>query len=313
MIQFFKAGAQGFTEIKECEPGCWINVEVPDDNDFSFLIHKLGIPEPMLAYTSDIEERPRIEREDNWVLTILRIPMRSHTSSVPFITVPIGIITGKCSDGASFILTICYHHTELLTDFIDHMQKKSICAINEPQFILRMIFSAAYWYLTYLKRINSMVSHAEKELERSVRNRDLLQLMKMQKSLVFFNTSLRGNEVLIARVRHVFSESEMDMDLLDDVEIELKQALNTVSIYTDILNSTLDAFASIISNNVNMIMKRMTAVTIVLMVPTGIASFYGMNVNIGLSGYKYAFWIIVGVSILITGALCLVLRRCKWF
>lgn len=146
-MQFFKSGPQGFTEIKECEPGCWINVEVPDDNDFSFLVHKLGIPETMLAYTSDIEERPRIEREDNWVLTILRIPMRSHTSSVPFITVPIGIITGKGPDGASFILTICYHHTELLADFIDHMQRKSICVINEPQFILRMIFSAAYGIL----------------------------------------------------------------------------------------------------------------------------------------------------------------------
>lgn len=313
MIKYYVSGAGGFTEIPEWQPGCWVDVQVPDDNDFRFLTEKLGINETMLAYTSDIDERPRIEREDSWVLTILRIPMRSHASSVPFITVPIGIITGKCNEQDSVIVTICYHRTELIDDFIEHTRRRSITVSNEPQFILRIIFSAAYWYLTYLKRINSMVAHAEKELEQSVRDRDLMQLMKMQKALVFFNTSLRGNEVMISRVRHVFSESEMDMDLLDDVRIEIKQALDTVSIYTDILNSTLDAFASIISNNINMIMKRMTAVTIVLMVPTGIASFYGMNVNIGLAGMKYAFWFIVGISVVLTGGLCLLLRRYKWF
>lgn len=301
----------GYTEAEAWEPGCWVNVECPDEEDIIYLTRDLGIPRQVLDYTADVDERPRIERDGDWVLTILRIPVRTSgdpdTAPEPAYTVPIGIITS-----GDVVVTVCYHHTELITDFIAHSRTRAITVSGPSTFILRLIYSSAYWFLNYLKIINEGVGKAEKELSKSVRNSDLLQLMKLQRTLVYFNTSLRGNEVLISRLRHVFTDG-FDLDLLEDVEIELKQALNTVNIYTEILAGTLDTYASVISNNVNMIMKRMTGTTIILMIPTLIASFYGMNVSIGLADVPGAFWIIVATAALLTLVTYLLLKHLKWF
>lgn len=298
---------EGFNVVEQWTPGCWVNVECPDRDDFRFLEDELNIPEQILTYTSDIDERPRIERNGDWVLTILRIPAKSDSPDEPIFTVPISIITRE-----DVIVTICYHRTELIDDFIEHTRMLGIMVEGKSTFILRLIFSSAFWFLKYLQLINDEVESAEKKLEQSVKNEDLLHLLGMQKSLVYFNTSLRGNEVLISRLRHVFTD-DFDLDLLEDVEIELKQAQNTVNIYTEILNGTLDTYASVISNNVNAIMKRMTGTTIVLMIPTLVASFFGMNVAFGLENKPDAFWaIVVGTAVLTAGTFVL-LRRIRWF
>ena len=270
----------GFTEKAEWQPNCWVNVECPDNDDFKFLTEELKVPESFLEDIADVDERPRTETEDNWLLTILRIPMQSNQRGVPFITVPIGIIT---NDG--IIVSVCYHHTELIPEF-----------------------------LKYLKQINNDVATAEKELEKSIRNEDLLQLMKLQKTLVYFNTSIRGNEVMIGRLKNIFQDTNyLDLELLEDVVIELKQAYNTVNIYSDILTGTMDAFASIISNNVNAIMKRMTSLSITLMIPTLIASFYGMNVDIHLESFPHAFIFIILLSAILSAVTFVWFRRIKWF
>ena len=151
-------------------------------------------------------------------------------------------------------------------------------------------------------------------LEKSIRNEDLLALMKLEKSMVFFNTSIRGNEVMLAKLQNIFQEPEyIDKDLVEDVEIELKQAHNTVNIYSDILTGTMDAFASIISNNVNTIMKRMTSLSIILMVPTLIASFYGMNVPIYMEDMPHGFVVIILLSILLSATAFFIFRKIKWF
>ena len=182
------------------------------------------------------------------------------------------------------------------------------------ELILRLIYSSAVWFLKYLKQINNEVANAEKELEKSIRNEDLLRLMKLQKTLVYFDTSIRGNEVLIGRLKNIFQNTGMlDMELLDDAVIELRQAYNTVNIYSDILTGTMDAFASIISNNVNDIMKRMTRLSITLMIPTVIASFYGMNVDIHLDSFPHAFLFIVLLSAAISAGTFVWFRRIKWF
>ncbi len=165
-------------------------------------------------------------------------------------------------------MSVCYHNTDLLPDFIEHTRRKGIVVRNKLDLIFRIIYSSAVWFLKYLKQINIDISAAEKELERSIRNEDLLRLMRLQKTLVYFNTSIRGNEVMIGKLRTIFQDTDyLDTELVEDVIIELKQALNTVNIYSDILTGTMDAFASIISNNVNTIMKRMTSLSIVLMLP----------------------------------------------
>ena len=299
----------GFVEKPLWAPNCWVNVECPDHDDFQFLTRELNVPESFLEDIADADERPRTETEGNWLLTILRIPMQSSNPQIPFITVPIGIITNN-----DIIVSICYHQTELLPDFIQHTRRKNICVNNKLELILRLIYSSAVWFLKYLKQINNEVANAEKELEKSIRNEDLLRLMKLQKTLVYFDTSIRGNEVLIGRLKNIFQNTGMlDMELLDDAIIELRQAYNTVNIYSDILTGTMDAFASIISNNVNDIMKRMTSLSITLMIPTVIASFYGMNVDIHLDSFPHAFLFIVLLSAAISAGTFVWFRRIKWF
>lgn len=299
----------GFVEKPLWAPNCWVNVECPDHDDFQFLTRELNVPESFLEDIADADERPRTETEGNWLLTILRIPMQSSNPQIPFITVPIGIITNN-----DIIVSVCYHQTELLPDFIQHTRRKNICVNNKLELILRLIYSSAVWFLKYLKQINNEVANAEKELEKSIRNEDLLRLMKLQKTLVYFDTSIRGNEVLIGRLKNIFQNTGMlDMELLDDAVIELRQAYNTVNIYSDILTGTMDAFASIISNNVNDIMKRMTSLSITLMIPTVIASFYGMNVDIHLDSFPHAFLFIVLLSAVISAGTFVWFRRIKWF
>ena len=299
----------GFVEKPVWAPNCWVNVECPDHDDFQFLTRELNVPESFLEDIADADERPRTETEGNWLLTILRIPMQSNQPQIPFITVPIGIITNN-----EIIVSVCYHHTELLPDFIQHTRRKSIGVNNKLDLILRLIYSSAVWFLKYLKQINNEVANAEKELEKSIRNEDLLRLMKLQKTLVYFDTSIRGNEVLIGRLKNIFQNTGMlDMELLDDAVIELRQAYNTVNIYSDILTGTMDAFASIISNNVNDIMKRMTSLSITLMIPTVIASFYGMNVDIHLDAFPHAFLLIVLLSAALSAGTFVWFRRIKWF
>lgn len=299
----------GFVEKPLWAPNCWVNVECPDHDDFQFLTRELNVPESFLEDIADADERPRTETEGNWLLTILRIPMQSSNPQIPFITVPIGIITNN-----DIIVSVCYHQTELLPDFIQHTRRKNICVNNKLELILRLIYSSAVWFLKYLKQINNEVANAEKELEKSIRNEDLLRLMKLQKTLVYFDTSIRGNEVLIGRLKNIFQNTGMlDMELLDDAVIELRQAYNTVNIYSDILTGTMDAFASIISNNVNDIMKRMTSLSITLMIPTVIASFYGMNVDIHLESFPHAFLFIVLLSAAISAGTFVWFRKIKWF
>ena len=299
----------GFVEKSQWLPNSWVNVVCPDANDFEFLTQELQVPESFLNDIADTDERPRTDTEGNWLLTILRIPVQSNQNGIPFSTVPIGIITNN-----EIIVSVCYHNTELLPDFIEHTRRKGIIVRNKLDLILRLIHSSAVWFLKYLKQINVDITAAEKELEKSIRNEDLLRLMKLQKTLVYFNTSIRGNEVMIGKLKSIFQDTDyLDQELVEDVIIELKQAFNTVNIYSDILTGTMDAFASIISNNVNAIMKRMTSLSITLMIPTLIASFYGMNVDIHIDTVPHAFALIVLSSVVLSAMAFIIFRKIKWF
>ena len=186
----------GFVEKAQWLPNSWVNVVCPNNDDFEFLTKTLNVPESFLDDIADTDERPRTDTEGNWLLTILRIPVQNkQNGSLPFATVPIGIITNN-----EIIVSVCYHNTDLLPDFIEHTRRKGIVVRNKLDLILRLIYSSAVWFLKYLKQINIDISAAEKELERSIRNEDLLRLMRLQKTLVYFNTSIRGNEVMIGLI-----------------------------------------------------------------------------------------------------------------
>lgn len=298
----------GLTQLEEYTPKCWINIEFPDEDDLHFLTEDLGVPSEFLADIADVDERPRTEKEDDWQLTILRIPLESNIQGLPYMTVPVGVITGK-----ETTITVCYRKSQLIPDFISHIRRKSISITSQADFITRMIYSSAVWFLKYLKLIYLEINRAEKELEESVRNEDLMRIMRLQKSLVYFSTSIRGNEAMLGRLRTATRAGEIDPDLVEDVSIELRQAYNTINIYTDICNSTMDALGSIISNNVNTIMKRMTSLQIVLTIPTMIASFYGMNVDVYIAEWHYSFIAIMIISVIISAIAFVLFKRIKWF
>lgn len=311
MISFlYSEPAEGFVQ-KDCwQPNCWVKVEKPEPEDIRYLIDELHVPESFISDIADTDERPRIENEDDWLMTILRIPCIKEGKTVSYSTVPIGILTNK-----KVIATVCYFQTEAVRDFLCYTKRKALVIHNKYELIIRLIYSSTVWYLKYLKKINNEITEAEGALAKSIRNEDLLRLMNLQKCLVFFNTSIRGNAIMFTKLQSIFQEDmyHISNDLLEDVDIELKQAHNTVNIYSDILTGTMDAFASVISNNVNTIMKRMTSISILLMVPTLIASFYGMNVPNAWEDKSFAFVMIVMASLAVSALAFFIFKKIKWF
>lgn len=309
MRTYLYDGEAGFEERREWFPDCWVNVQMPDAEDFEFLVKELHVPDSFLEDIADKDERPRTETDGDWRLTILRIPVPSRRGDEPYITVPIGIIFSQ-----EVLVSVCCYQSEMFPDFIKHAKRRNVAVHSKFEFIFQIIYASTMWFLKYLEQINQSVTEAEKKLEKSIRNEDLLRLMRLQKSLVYFNTSLRGNDVMIGKMRTAYRNTDAyDADLVEDVLIEMKQAYDTVNIYSDILVGTMDTFASIISNNVNAIMKRMTSLSITLMIPTLIASFYGMNVNIHVGDAPHAFWWIILVSAVLSSAAFVLFRKIKWF
>ena len=300
-----------FAEGDELKADSWIKVVNPTRDDIEYLTEDLLIPEEFIADIADSEERPHNDEEDGWELTVIRIPIHSGESSAgSYTTVPIGILYSK---ERHLIVTVSYHRSELMTDFIRHNRRKGNCAYTDVDFIFRLIYSSSVWYLKYLKRIATQLMEHEEALETSIRNEDLLNLMKIQRSLVYFSTSIKGNEAVVVKLKAMHRAKDYDEELAEDMSIELTQAYTTVNIYTEILTGPMDAFASVISNNVNTIMKRMTGVTILLTLPTLIASIFGMNVPLGLEEKPWALGFIILISLLLSIGLFFLLRKIKWF
>ncbi|MBD5234178.1 MAG: magnesium transporter CorA family protein [Bacteroidales bacterium] len=299
---------KGFSEIEEWHPGCWVKVVEPTQEEMNILENHFGLPEDFLNDISDVDERPRIERNDGWICTIIRIPITCDSdAAIPFITVPLGVMVKD-----DIIITLCYYKNFLTTDFIDHTQKRNIDIKAAPDFILRLLNSSAYWYLKDLRDVYRMVADAESELEQSIRNEDLLKIMNIQKSLVIFAAAISGNNILMERLNRMYA-GELDRELFEDVSIELRQADTTAAIATQMLDRTLNTYASVISNNVNAIMKRLTSISLILMIPTLIASFYGMNVDVGISMENdWAFGAIAGVGLTLSVLTTFWLHKIKW-
>lgn len=305
MRKFYRS-ENGYVEKSDWTQETWINIENPDIEDFNYLRKDLGVPESFLESAADGDERPRFDHEQSWRLTIIRVPRKIKEQSDRYDTVTLAIITND-----ELLITISHNPTEMLTDFIEDSKRKHLIGINKPDFILRILYSSTYWYLNYLHDINNAVTSAVEELRTKVRNNDLYNFMMLQKSLVYFNTSLRGNMTLVDKIDRMFVDN-CDPELLEDVEIEMQQAQNTVTVYTEILDSTMDTLSSVISNNLNEVMKKMTSVSIILMLPTLIASFYGMNVAVAFGNKPLAFWGIISFSILLAFLIFILLKRIKW-
>lgn len=308
MITFLKCD-RGYLPLKQWEPNCWINVEVPTLNEKNYLINELGIPEAFYNDIEDVDERPRIENEKGWFLVVIRVPYYNINNAVPYTTIPLGIIFKD-----NKMVTICFYKTDMISDFIAYTNRKKINVENNLDLVFKLLLSSSVWFLKYLKQINSHIKAAETELENSIRNEELQSLLKIEKCLVYFTTSLKGNDILVHKLKNLKNyKDNYNEELVEDVEIEIKQALETTNIYSDILSGMMDAYASVISNNLNVIMKQLTSISIILMIPTLVASLYGMNVPNSLESNRWGFWIVITISFFLSGFGVLFFMKRQWF
>ena len=311
MVQFFKIVDHQTIAIDKPSDGTWVNVLPPlRQEEFSELSEELDIPIDFLKDSLDIDERSRYEVSDNVKLIVIKTPTENNSfneSDAFYITIPICIIL---TNGQ--IVTVNSFENEAIKKFLNsfqnrHPDKKNMMA-------LKVFEKITMNFQEYLKEINHRRNILEQKLYDANRNEELLQLMRIQKSLVYFVTALRSNELLMMKMARTdfLGLNEDEKDFLDDLIIETSQALETAHTYTNILSSSLDAFASIISNNQNEVLKRLTTLTIFLSIPVLIASIYGMNVPLPFQHSPYAFWIPVMICFFILGfALFNYVRRIK--
>ena len=295
----------GLTAINDWEPNCWIQVTCPTEEDQTHLEKQFNIPDYFLSDISDTDERARYEYDDGWMLIILRIPyVKEIRSRTPYTTVPLGIIHKR-----DVTITVCYYETNMMIDFVSYQQKRGEGFTDYVDMIFRLFLSSAVWYLKRLKQISSLIDKAKRNLDREVNNESLIGLSRLQDSLTYFVTSIRGNETLLSKLKFKLQIDELDADLIEDVNIEMTQARETTNIYSNILESTMDTYSSIINNNMNTVMRTLTSVSILMMFPTLIASLFGMNLVNGMESNHYGFFIAIVISVAVSGLFWWIFRH----
>lgn len=307
MMKIFKTlPDDSLKQLDGLEENIWVNLTNPSDEEINTVCEKFSIHPDYIRAALDEEERSRIEIENNCTLILVDVPIMIENA---YTTFPLGIILkNEC------MITICIKELNLLNDFI-YGKVKSFYTYKKTRFILQILYKNATYYLQYLKNINKMSTKIEKQLHKSLKNSELIQLFDLEKSLVYFSTSLRGNDLILEKMLKLDAIKKYpdDQDLLEDVIIENKQAIEMAKIYSNILNGTMDAFGSVISNNLNIQMKFLTSITILLTVPTMISSFFGMNVIVPLKSQPFGFLIIIGISLAISAVIAYFLVKKKMF
>lgn len=297
MTEIFKTINGNITKISEIEDGCIVKCISPDEVEISKLSARLNLPKDVFCSALDADEKSRYEVEDDYSMIIINIPIPSDEEGELYDTLPLAII-----DTGSILVTVCSTNSPVLK--FDGAKNNYSDTKFKSRFVLQLLFSIDSIYLKYLKDINRKSDEVEEKLHKSTKNKELIKLLTLEKSLVYFTTSLKSNETVLERLQRSenFKKYEEDKDLLEDVIIENKQAIEMANIYSGILSGMMDAFASVISNNLNIVMKILAIITIVMAIPTMIFSAYGMNVNMAgmpFATSPYGFLIIVSVSFLL--------------
>lgn len=296
MINYYKKENNVLVEINQIIDGCWVNITPPFNPDaLRELSEKQNIPLDYLLDSIDIDERSRYEIEDDNLLIVLKssVPNDHGTTNEPsYITIPLGMIVTQNN-----IFTVSAYECSITQDFLNN-KVKNVDPKNTNSFILKIFERNVYYFLQHLNELNNNRSIFEQKMVKELNNEKLFQLMNIEKSLVYFSTSLRTNEVMMMKINRTKALilNEQEEDIIEDIIIDNSQALEMATIYTNILSSTMDTFASIISNNLNAVMRRLTTVTLILMIPTLVASLYGMNVKLPGKENEFAFLYILGIS-----------------
>lgn len=289
-----------FEEIKEFEKGAWINLVNPSENEIKKVCENIQIQEDFIRDSLDYEEKARIDKEedDDTTLFIVDVPIieKSEENDV-YTTMPLGMIVVR----DDFFVTVSLKKNKIIEDF-EKNKVRNFQTYMKTRFIFQILYLNSSYYLNYLKQINKETEIAEYILKNSMKNKELLKLLSLEKGLVYFTTSLKSNEIVMEKTMRgkIVKLYEEDEEILEDAITENRQAIEMAQIYSNILNGTMDAYASIISNNLNGVMKFLTSITIVLAVPTMISSFWGMNVAIPFQNSSFGFVIMILISVLLT-------------
>ncbi|MCC6189852.1 MAG: magnesium transporter CorA family protein [Anaerolineales bacterium] len=308
MITIYRSTTQGLEQLPAVADGCWVNAVDPTPDEVAQL-QAWGVPAEFVTYVLDLDERPRSEHDEGHTLIILRAPYAQNAQAdIPYSTVPLAIIFSD-----RLLFTICRLPQDL-AQLLLRQHLPNVSTTKKNRFVLRLFLSVAGRYLGYLGEINQAVDQVEDRLQRSLRNQEVLELLKYQKSLTYFTTALRSNKLMLERLQRgqLFQAYPEDAELLDDVLTENEQAIEMTSIASDILSQMMDAFASIISNNLNVVMKFLASVTVVLTIPALIASLYGMNVPLPGQGHPAAFVVVSATALFAAGAVLFVFWRKDW-
>ncbi|AVX30279.1 magnesium transporter [Carboxydocella thermautotrophica] len=284
--------------------GVWIDVTAPEPHEIDLLVEHTGVKREFLFHPLDLDEQARIDQEGDQILIIVDIPYSE--SDQDFYTVPLGIIIVR----DEFIITVCSVQSPVIEDF-KREKVKGFFTYKKTRFVFQLFQQIASYYLKYLRMINRKREQIESILHQSMKNEEIFNLLDLEKSLVYFTTSLKANELLMEKMLRlkILNMYEEDKDVLEDAIIENKQAIEMAHIYSNILSGMMDAFASIISNNLNIVMKFLTSVTLVLSIPTMVASFFGMNVSIPMQNYPHAFLMTIILSLLLSVLLAIYFRK----
>lgn len=309
MIRYYKSIDSKLEKLKSFEDGCWVNLVEPTQSEIKEISEMFNIDIENIKAALDEEERSRIDIEDNHTLILIDIPIdESDASSTHYSTIPLGIILLE-----NTIVTICTAQTKILNDFIvGHI--KDFFTFKKTRFILQILYKNASYYLHYLRRINKMTIAIEKEIYKSMQNKELIQLLELEKSLIYFSTSLKANELVLNKMLRTGSIKKYpeDEDLLEDVIIENRQALEMATIYGDILSRIMDAFSAIVSNNQNNVMQFLTSITLIMSISTIVSGFFGMNVpGLPFANNPHGFWLVFLVTCVISLILTFIMSRNK--
>ena len=299
---------KGVTPIDEWQPGCWVQITCPVEDDVRFLVNELHMPDYFITDVADADERARYDMDEGWLMIILRIPhLKSVNSRTPYTTIPLGVVLK-----GDVVVTICDQEARMMVDFVNHQQRRAEGFSDAADLVFRLFLSASVWYLKYLKQVNGLIEKAKRNLGGQIDNEDLVSLSRLQDSLTYFATSIRGNETLLSKLKFRLPVDELDAELIEDVNIEMNQARETTQIYSNILDSTMDTYANVINNNMNKVMRLLTSLNMIIMFPTLIASLFGMNLINGMESYRFGFVIAIVISIISTILGLLWFKRKKW-
>lgn len=298
-----------FEEIKDFRKGSWINLVNPSENEIKKVCENINIQEDFIRDALDFEEKARIdaEEDDGTILFVVDVPIIEKSDETDaYTTMPLGMIVVR----DDYFITISLRKNKIIESF-EKRKIKNFQTYKKTRFIFQILYLNSSYFLTYLKQINKETEIAEYILKNSMKNKELLKLLSLEKGLVYFTTSLKSNELVMEKTMKgkIVKLYDEDEDILEDAIIENRQAIEMAKIYSDILNGTMDAYASIISNNLNSVMKTLTSITIVLAVPTMISSFWGMNVQLPFQNNPFGFVIMIFISVVTTLLVTLLLKK----